>query len=76
MAQFQYLITDIEGGVGILQLNHPKKRNALGWELRSSSPWSPDQSLKPAQEFPTPKLEKVWDAPLSAHIHQVRAGVA
>jgi hypothetical protein len=29
----QYLITAVEDGVGILQLNHPEKRNALGWEL-------------------------------------------
>jgi enoyl-CoA hydratase len=27
------LITDLEDRVGILQLNHPEKRNALGWEL-------------------------------------------
>lgn len=29
----QYLNTSIEDGVGILQLDHPEKRNALGWEL-------------------------------------------
>jgi len=28
-----FTITSIEDGVGILQLNHPEKRNALGWEL-------------------------------------------
>src|SRR5262249_30623291 len=30
---YQYLITSVEDGVGIIQLNHPEKRNALGWEL-------------------------------------------
>lgn len=29
----QYLNTSIVDGVGILQLDHPEKRNALGWEL-------------------------------------------
>ncbi|RZT84987.1 enoyl-CoA hydratase [Pseudonocardia sediminis] len=29
----QYLITSVENGVGIMQLDHPRKRNALGWEL-------------------------------------------
>lgn len=33
MADSKYLLTSIEDGVGILQLNHPEKRNALGWEL-------------------------------------------
>lgn len=33
MPEYQYLITSVEDGVGILQLNHPEKRNALGWEL-------------------------------------------
>ncbi|MGQ4618654.1 enoyl-CoA hydratase-related protein [Nocardia sp. R7R-8] len=33
MAKFQYLLTSVEDGVGIMQLNHPEKRNALGWEL-------------------------------------------
>jgi enoyl-CoA hydratase len=33
MAQYRYLITTVEDEVGILQLNHPEKRNALGWEL-------------------------------------------
>jgi enoyl-CoA hydratase len=33
MTGYKYLLTSIEDGVGILQLNHPEKRNALGWEL-------------------------------------------
>ncbi|TPX16292.1 uncharacterized protein E0L32_003941 [Thyridium curvatum] len=33
MDQFKFLILSIEDGVGIIQLNHPEKRNALGWEL-------------------------------------------
>jgi enoyl-CoA hydratase/carnithine racemase len=28
-----YLKTSVENSVGILQLDHPEKRNALGWEL-------------------------------------------
>jgi enoyl-CoA hydratase/carnithine racemase len=33
LTSYRYLITSVEDGVGILQLNHPEKRNALGWEL-------------------------------------------
>jgi enoyl-CoA hydratase/carnithine racemase len=33
MSERQYLRTSAEDGVGILQLDHPEKRNALGWEL-------------------------------------------
>lgn len=33
MTEHQYLITSIDEGVGVIQLNHPEKRNALGWEL-------------------------------------------
>jgi len=33
MSGFEYLITSVEDGVGVIQLNHPEKRNALGWEL-------------------------------------------
>lgn len=29
----KYLNASVEGGVGILQFDHPEKRNALGWEL-------------------------------------------
>lgn len=33
MGDYRYLITSVEDGVGVLRLNHPEKRNALGWEL-------------------------------------------
>ncbi|AEG47870.1 Enoyl-CoA hydratase/isomerase [Sphingobium chlorophenolicum L-1] len=33
MKDRKYLLTSIEDGVGIIQLNHPEKKNALGWEL-------------------------------------------
>ena len=33
MPDYQYLITSVEDGAGVIQLNHPEKRNALGWEL-------------------------------------------
>ena len=29
----KYLKASVEDGVGMLQLDHPEKRNALGWEL-------------------------------------------
>jgi enoyl-CoA hydratase len=33
MADYRYLLTSVDQGVGILQLNYPEKRNALGWDL-------------------------------------------
>lgn len=33
MTEHPYLRTSVENGVGILQLDHHEKRNALGWEL-------------------------------------------
>jgi len=33
MSDYDYLLTHVEDAVGVLQLNHPEKRNALGWEL-------------------------------------------
>jgi len=33
MADREFLLTSIEDGVGIIQLNHPETKNALGWEL-------------------------------------------
>lgn len=33
MTEYQFLNTWIDEGVGVIQLNHPEKRNALGWEL-------------------------------------------
>lgn len=33
MTDRKFLLTSIEDGVGIIQLNHPETRNALGWEL-------------------------------------------
>ena len=35
MSESGYLLANIEDGVGILELNHPEKRNALGWELHN-----------------------------------------
>src|SRR4051812_45103405 len=31
----QFLELSVQDGVGIIQLNHPEKRNALGWELHN-----------------------------------------
>ncbi len=33
MTDYPHLKLQVEDGVGILQLNHPEKKNALGWEL-------------------------------------------
>jgi enoyl-CoA hydratase/carnithine racemase len=33
MSDFEYLRTSVEDGVGVLRLDDPAKRNALGWEL-------------------------------------------
>lgn len=35
MKQYQFLNTSIDEGVGVIQLNHFEKRNALGWELHN-----------------------------------------
>lgn len=45
-----YLLTSIEDGVGIIQLNHPEKKNALGWELHEGiievlREWEDDDSV-------------------------------
>lgn len=50
MASCEYLITSIEDGVGIIQLNHPEKKNALGWELHEAivsllREWEDDDSV-------------------------------
>jgi enoyl-CoA hydratase len=50
MSGRQYLNTSVEGGVGILQLDHPAKRNALGWELHEGiievlGEWAEDDAV-------------------------------
>lgn len=50
MSDFKFLIRTVEDGVGILQLNHPQKRNALGWELheeiiRALELWAEDDNV-------------------------------
>ena len=35
MAEYKFVRLSVEDGVGILQLHHPEKRNALGWELHT-----------------------------------------
>ena len=35
MTAFNFVRLSVEDGVGILQLDHPEKRNALGWELHN-----------------------------------------
>ncbi len=50
MSKSDFTITSVEDGVGILQLNHPEKRNALGWELHQQiiadlNKWEEDDSV-------------------------------
>lgn len=50
MSDFKFLLTSVEDGVGILQLNDPAKRNALGWELHEEiiaalSAWENDDQV-------------------------------
>ncbi|GAA4546545.1 enoyl-CoA hydratase/isomerase family protein [Pseudonocardia xishanensis] len=50
MPEYKYLLTSVEDGVGILQLNHPEKRNALGWELHHEiidalNAWAEDDTV-------------------------------
>ncbi|MGN7778078.1 enoyl-CoA hydratase/isomerase family protein [Mycolicibacterium sp. 22603] len=50
MTAYRYLLTAIDDGVGIIQLNHPEKRNALGWELHEElidqlSAWAYDDRV-------------------------------
>jgi enoyl-CoA hydratase/carnithine racemase len=35
MTAFEYLRTHVEDAVGVIRLDHPEKRNALGWELHN-----------------------------------------
>lgn len=50
MSKSDFTITSVEDGVGVLQLNHPEKRNALGWELHEQivadlNMWEEDDSV-------------------------------
>lgn len=50
MTEYRYLRTSVEDGVGILQLDHPEKRNALGWELHEEivaalAAWAEDDDV-------------------------------
>ncbi len=50
MTDFPHLLLSVEDGVGILQLHHPEKRNALGWELHEEiiaalAAWAEDDAV-------------------------------
>ncbi|ALE78579.1 enoyl-CoA hydratase [Pseudonocardia sp. AL041005-10] len=50
MTEYRYLRTSVEDGVGILQLDHREKRNALGWELHEEivaalAAWAEDDDV-------------------------------
>ncbi|MER5674706.1 enoyl-CoA hydratase/isomerase family protein [Pseudonocardia alni] len=50
MTEYRYLRTSVENGVGILQIDHPEKRNALGWELHEEivaalAAWAEDDDV-------------------------------
>ncbi|KAF4453782.1 enoyl-CoA hydratase [Fusarium austroafricanum] len=50
MEDFQFVILSVDEGVGTIQLNHPEKSNALGWELhdeiiRALELWAEDNRV-------------------------------
>jgi enoyl-CoA hydratase len=50
MVTYEYLRTHVEDDVGVLQLDHPEKRNALGWEMHEElivalADWAYDEAV-------------------------------
>lgn len=50
MSDFSHLILSVDDGVGVMQLNDPARRNALGWELHEQiieglSEWAADDAI-------------------------------
>ncbi|HKY23296.1 MAG TPA: enoyl-CoA hydratase/isomerase family protein [Vicinamibacterales bacterium] len=50
MSEYKYIKTRVEDGVGIIQIDHLEKRNALGWDLHREIPavldrWIEDDSV-------------------------------
>src|SRR5690242_4936457 len=43
MAEYKFIKLSVEDGVGIIQLNHFEKRNALGWEMHEEIPRALEQ---------------------------------